>query len=83
MTEKLSRKQFFRHALMQMAQFSSELHTALHPFDTLSSEAPDDHLGADLPPELLIAEAERLGIDPSDKAAVVAALAEKLQQPQP
>ncbi|SHJ44091.1 hypothetical protein SAMN02745165_02383 [Malonomonas rubra DSM 5091] len=82
MAEPISRKQFFRQAFVNSARFSAELLDAFQPARQARLAPTDYDFGADLPPELLAAEAERLGVDPEDKAAVMAAIAERMQPPQ-
>lgn len=81
MADPISRKQFFRQAFFQTAQFSADLIEAFHPHTT-QQQSPDNHaFAADFPPEILTEEAQRLGINPDDRAAVLAAIAEKLKGP--
>jgi len=82
MAEPISRKQFFRQAFMRSARFSAELLAAFQPASENHSAPADYTFAADLPPELLTAEAERLGLDPEDKTAVMAAIVERMQPPQ-
>jgi len=77
----MTRKQFFSEAIRQSVRFSFELADAVRPSAEPSKVLTDDTLGADFPPELLAAEAERLGLDPRDRQAVLAAIREKLKAP--
>ena len=81
MAEPISRKQFFRQAFVNSAKLSAELLDAFQPASE-PRPAPTNHaFEADFPPDLLAAEAARLGIDPADKAAVLAAISEQMEAP--
>lgn len=81
MAEQISRKQFFRQAFLQTTQFSAELLEAFQP-SANARPTPSKHpFETDFPPELLAEEASRLGIAPDDKAAVLAAISERLGVP--
>lgn len=77
----ISRKQFFRQAFFQTAKFSADLIDAIKPADEAHEVPANQAFEADFPPELLAAEAARLGIDPNNKTAVLAAIAERLEEP--
>jgi len=81
MAEPISRKQFFRQTFFKGVRLSAELLDALQPSST-PPPAPTNHaFEADFPPELLAAEAARLGIDPENKAAVLAAIEQQMEAP--
>lgn len=81
MAEPISRKQFLRQAFAQSARFSAALLDAFQPAIT-SRPVPSDHsFESDFPPELLAEEAARLGVDPEDKAAVLAAISKQMEAP--
>lgn len=82
MADPISRKQFFRQTLINSARFSTQVLDAFQSATQTRLTPTDYDFAADLPPELMVAEAERLGIDPEDKAAVMAAISEKLQSTQ-
>ncbi len=81
MSETVSRKEFFRAAIFQTARFSADLIDAVCPIAASSSPSSGNPLEADFPPELLLEEALRLGIDPDNKEEVLAEIGKKLEKP--
>lgn len=82
MEKTMNRKQFFHEALLQVARISVELTQGLAPA-TKNQPTPTHYaFEADFPPELLADEAKNMGLNPDDKNAVLAAIAEKLKPPE-
>lgn len=79
MEKTMSRKQFFQKALMETACASAGLIREIIPFQEEEKKPPQYPFEADLSPELLVEEAKKMGLNPEDKEAVLAAIAEKLQ----
>lgn len=79
MEKNMSRKQFFQKALIQTACASAELIRDIIPFQEEKQKTAPYPFEADLSPELLAEEAKNMGLDPEDKEAVLAAIAERLQ----
>ncbi|MDX2479595.1 MAG: hypothetical protein QNK24_04580 [Desulfuromusa sp.] len=82
MAETMSRKQFFRKALFQTARASAELTQVLIPSIADGQKTIQYAFEADFPPELLAEEAKNMGLNPADKDAILAAIAEKLKPPE-
>lgn len=80
MSQNLSRKDFFR----QMGQETVRLVFQLWPTQPSSEPSPpvlSDPLLSDLPPMLLVEEAQRLGLDPQGDPEVLArAIRQRMQR---
>lgn len=82
MAEMISRKQFLRTTLFQTARVSADLAQVFLPDLDNRQGLTSYPFAADFTPESLIEEAKKLGLDPKDKEAVLAAVYEKLQPPE-
>lgn len=78
MTEKLTRKEFFREMARRSLDVAGELAAAFQPAVKPAENAQQNALLADLSPALLELEADRLGCDATDKDAVARAIAAEL-----
>lgn len=78
----MSRKQFLQKALLQTAQVTAELTQTLSPSLTNKQEPMRYAFEADFPQESLDEEAKNMGLDPHNREAVLAAIAEKLKPPE-
>ena len=79
--ELISRKQFLKQAVFKAARLSINLLDTLRPPQKKQMMQEPPPFYADLSPQILADEAERLGLAPNDKDAVLAAISERLNKP--
>ncbi len=80
MHEKLTRKQFFRRMASDAMQLSIDLMTPILGQQIRPFPAADSSLAADLTPEMLEQEAQRLGLDPSEPQQILKQLSMSLDR---
>ena len=81
MNRRLTRKEFFREAAHRALGLAGELCSLVPSADAAPDRSQEHLFAGDLTDELLQHEAARLGLDPADRAAVLAALSEQLSPP--
>ena len=81
MSEKLTRKEFFREFIRRSINAVSEFSAEFGPVDKPVEYTQQNALWSDLSPALLELEAARLGCDATDKDAVAQTIAAELSPP--